>query len=253
MSGVGKVSDYDEAVGTEETFIIAKRQSSAIQYSKSNTRKIGSYLANISTIDDQDKRKIEALINKNLRVAICPRNIEYCQSIAQSLNLDDEDEEEDLIGEMEDYFEDAVEEDAFEYGKFADAMGYEGLLDWFERSVIQFDQTHEGTLLEIIKYLSNFKASKLNAEINRVEVLYEIYGNDAFPWKLPSIIGLSNRYLAHSEVEEHDDENYYEEDTDCRNNGCGSRRTKIQLFEHARTDNGKVVVKRCIKCGIIRR
>lgn len=307
MSGVGKVSEYDEIVTGGEQFVVAKKQSSAVQARKTNIQGARRYLTDIK-MKPQRKNLILSLLEGTFRIAIARKNVDYCTALAQSLGLVDEDEEEELIVKLELHFENAREEDAFAYEALEKKVKYKGIADWFESESIPFNVKQEGTLLEIINYLvkvddaslakklemqikelktvdrevklnyqdwfdaenipftlsddatlaevsshlAKLDSAQFDAELERVRVLYEIYGDDAFPWRLPSMTGYAEQYLLRSQLEEDDGENFYEEDAKCRNNNCGSRRSRIQIFEHVRTDNGKMIIRNCIKCGVVR-
>lgn len=252
MSRVGKVSDHEQILESDLSFVVAPKVSSKLQFRKTTARGVARYLTDVKVKSPQRKKEILSLLEGSFRAAISKKNIDDCAEIAASLGIVDEEEEEELIIKLEEEFTRAKESDAFDYDGLEKRLGYEGIAKWLEEKNTYLTQKDEGTLLEMINYLVKVDDDSFSQELERVRTLYEIYGDDAFPWRLPTMKEYSERYLLRSQIEEEDGENYYEEDVPCRNNNCGSKRSRIQIFEHVRTDNGKMIIKNCIKCGVIR-
>lgn len=250
---IGTVADYEELLESgPSSYVVAPRTTSKLLFSETTVRGVGRYLVDVKIKKPQRRKEILSLIEGSFRAAISKKHIDDCAEIAASLGILDEEEEEELIAKLENEFIKAKESDAFDYNGLEQRLGYKGIAKWLKEKNTYLSRKDEGTLLEMINYLVKVDDQSFSSELERVRILYEIYGDDAFPWRLPTIKTYSERYLLRSQIEEEDGENYYEEDVPCRNNQCGSRRSRIQIFEHVRTDNGKMVIKNCIKCGVIR-
>lgn len=251
MSGVRKVSDYEELVEAGPSLVVITKASAKLPSRGTALRGVERYIEKVET-EKWRKDAIRALITSYFRIAIAPRNIDYCVKIAESVGLEDEDEEEELILQLENAFENGNEKNAFAYEELAKRLNRREINSWFARNATPLTDENEGAILEMVNYLVKVEDAVFENELERVRILYEVYGNDAFPWRLPSIKPYSDRYIILSQLEEEEGENYYEEQTPCRNNNCGSKRSIIHLYEDIRTDNGKRIIKNCVKCGAVR-